>query len=124
METSPFADIEIPKYTLDDLIGRRVDILALENEDGKIVVARDVKTKEGFVLLLTVKAGKVDERLTTFGPKLAMMTRIQLGMTCREVAKKARLRPSEVSAFEHGNFALTLAEGDRLRAALGIQPDL
>ncbi len=50
METTMFADVKISTYTLDALIGRRVDILATKNEDGRIVVARDVTTGEGFVL--------------------------------------------------------------------------
>ncbi len=58
MGSAIFEGVEISTYTLDDLIGRRVDILATENEDGKIVVARDVKTGEGFVLNLEV----TDER--------------------------------------------------------------
>jgi DNA-binding transcriptional regulator YiaG len=124
METCPFADIEIPKYTLDDLIGRRVDILSLENEDGKIVVARDVKTKEGFVLLLETKPEQADESLAPFGPESAKAKRLELGLTCREVARMAGMRPSHVSEFEQGEHVLTLAEGDRLRAVLEIQPNL
>ena len=58
MGSAIFEGVEISTYTLDDLIGRRVDILATENEDGKIVVARDVKTGECFVLNLEV----TDER--------------------------------------------------------------
>jgi hypothetical protein len=50
-----FADVEISTYTLDALIGRRVNTLATENEDGTIVVARDVITGEGFVLNVEAK---------------------------------------------------------------------
>lgn len=45
-----FLDLPIKTFILEDLVGRRVDILGFENEDGKVIVAKDIKTGEGFLL--------------------------------------------------------------------------
>ena len=49
-EENQFFNSPIKTFVLEDLVGRRVDILSFENDEGKVIVAKDVKTGEGFLL--------------------------------------------------------------------------
>jgi hypothetical protein len=49
-EENQFFNFPIKTFVLEDLVGRRVDILGYENDEGKVIVAKDVKTGEGFLL--------------------------------------------------------------------------
>ncbi|WP_319760309.1 hypothetical protein [Maridesulfovibrio sp.] len=55
-DSNQFIDPDLIKtFILEDLVGRRVDILGFENEEGKVIVAKDIKTKEGFLLVCEPK---------------------------------------------------------------------
>lgn len=70
----------------------------------------------------SIEVVKLDD-FAEFGPELAEAKRRELGLTCRELSKLTGMRPSHISEFEHGLYVLSLAEGERLRTALGISSE-